>query len=83
MSGAMVGTVMVPVKFMRKYHFENYWLVYNLTGTVLIPWALAFGTVPNLIALYRQLPAGALVVRPHLRLAGASRPHWADCAFLG
>src|SRR5712692_4805654 len=64
MSGAMVGSAMVPIRFMRKYQFENYWAVYNLMGTVLIPWGLAFAAVPNLLGVYRQLPASTLLMPP-------------------
>ena len=64
MSGAMVGTAMVPIRFMRKYQFENYWSVYNLFATIPIPWCLAFATVPNLLGVYSQLPASTLIMPP-------------------
>jgi len=62
MSGTMVGCAMVPIRFMRQYKFENYWTIYNLVATCLIPWALAFATIPNLLGVYRQLPLRTLLV---------------------
>jgi L-rhamnose-H+ transport protein len=61
-SGAMAGSALAPIKFMRKYAFENYWVVHSLIGTVVVPWALAFGTVPDLLGVYRSLPASVLMV---------------------
>ncbi|MCW5982029.1 MAG: hypothetical protein KIT09_28345 [Bryobacteraceae bacterium] len=61
-SGAMAGSALTPIKFMRRYRFENYWVVHSLTGTVLIPWALAFLAVSNLLGVYRSLPASALLL---------------------
>ncbi len=63
-SGAMAGSALTPIKFMRRYQFENYWVVHSLTGTVLIPWALAFATIPNLLDVYRQLPVTSLLLPP-------------------
>ncbi|MGA8216856.1 MAG: L-rhamnose/proton symporter RhaT [Candidatus Sulfotelmatobacter sp.] len=61
-SGTMVGCAMAPIRFMRSYRFENYWALYNLVATVLIPWGLAFATIPNLLGVYRQLPLHTLLV---------------------
>ncbi len=62
MSGTMVGCAMLPIRFMRKYRFENYWAIYNLVATCLIPWGLAFATIPNLLGVYKQLPFTTLLV---------------------
>jgi len=63
-SGAMAGSVMTPIKFMRRYQFEHYWMVFGLTGTVLIPWTLAYVTVPGLFRIYGQLPWHVLLLPP-------------------
>jgi L-rhamnose-H+ transport protein len=63
-SGAMAGSVMTPMKFMRKYRFEHYWVVYTLTGMVLIPWALAVMAVPDLLGTYNLLRWRVLVLPP-------------------
>jgi L-rhamnose-H+ transport protein len=63
-SGAMAGNVLTPIKFMRKYRFENYWLIHSLVGTVIIPWALAIATIPGLFRVYSHLPWSTLLVPP-------------------
>src|SRR5581483_4784060 len=63
-SGIMAGSTLSPIKFMRRYKFENYWLIHSLVGTVVIPWALALFTIPNLLHLYAKLPLSELVLPP-------------------
>jgi L-rhamnose-H+ transport protein len=64
LSGVMAGSALSPIKFVRKYRFENYWLIYGLTGTVVIPWALALGVTPHLFRMYSQLPWQVLLMPP-------------------
>jgi L-rhamnose-H+ transport protein len=63
-SGVMAGSALSPIKFVRKYRFENYWLVDSLTGTVAIPWALALIVTPHLFSVYSQLPWKVLLLPP-------------------
>jgi L-rhamnose-H+ transport protein len=63
-SGVMAGCVLAPIKFVRKYRFENYWLIYGAVGTVVIPWVLALSTTPNLLRLYSQLPRNVIILPP-------------------
>jgi len=64
LSGLMAGSALSPIKFVRKYRFENYWLIYGLTGTVVIPWALALSVTPHLVTVYSQLPWKVLLLPP-------------------
>lgn len=68
-SGVMAGSALTPIKFMRGYRFENYWLVHSLTGTVALPWLLAFWAVPNLRAVYAGVAAGDLLRPPLFALS--------------
>lgn len=63
-AGTMAGGALTPTKFMRSYQFEHYWIIFAVTGTAIIPWGLALGTIPNLFALYSQLPWKVLVLPP-------------------
>jgi L-rhamnose-H+ transport protein len=63
-SGVMAGSALSPIKFVRKYRFENYWLIYGLTGTVIIPWTLALVASPHLFSVYSQLPWKVLLLPP-------------------
>jgi L-rhamnose-H+ transport protein len=56
LSGVMAGSSLSPIKFIRKYRFENYWLIFGLVGTLIIPWCLALFSTPHLFKLYSQLP---------------------------
>lgn len=64
LSGVMAGSALSPIKFVRNYRFENYWLIYGLVGTVAIPWGLALGAAPHLFAVYSQLPWKVLLLPP-------------------
>jgi L-rhamnose-H+ transport protein len=64
LSGVMAGSALSPIKFIRKYQFENYWLIYALTGTVIIPWALALSLTPHLFHVYSPLPWKVLLLPP-------------------
>ena len=64
LSGVMAGSALSPIKFVRKYRFENYWLIYGLVGTVVIPWGLALVATPHLFEVYSQLPWRVLLLPP-------------------
>jgi L-rhamnose-H+ transport protein len=64
LSGVMAGSALSPIKFVRNYRFENYWLINGLTGTVVIPWALALSFTPHLFGVYSQLPWKTLLLPP-------------------
>jgi L-rhamnose-H+ transport protein len=64
LSGVMAGSALSPIKFVRKYRFENYWLIYGLTGTVVVPWALALIATPHLFGIYSQVPWKVLLLPP-------------------
>ena len=63
-SGVMAGSALSPIKFVRQYRFENYWLIDSLTGTVAIPWALALIVTPHLFSVYSHLPWKVLLLPP-------------------
>lgn len=77
LSGVMAGSALSPIKFVRKYRFENYWLIYGLTGTVVIPWALALSLTPHLVTVYSQLPWKVLLLPPVFALS------WGIASMLG
>jgi len=58
-AGLLAGNSMLPMKFVKRWQWENTWLVFSLVSLVLIPWALACGLVNGLGALYASLPASA------------------------
>ncbi|HUZ47219.1 MAG TPA: L-rhamnose/proton symporter RhaT [Terriglobia bacterium] len=46
------GSFAVPMKRASGWHWENIWLVYAVVGMILLPWMIAFGTIPHLMAIY-------------------------------
>ncbi len=54
--GVMQGSFALPMKFARRWAWENIWLVYSLVGLALIPWLAAFLLVPGLSAIYAATP---------------------------
>ncbi|HMK30061.1 MAG TPA: L-rhamnose/proton symporter RhaT [Terriglobales bacterium] len=60
LAGAMNGSFALPMKFTRKWAWENTWLVWTLFALFILPIALSFATVPDLMDLYRQPGAAAI-----------------------
>jgi L-rhamnose-H+ transport protein len=58
---AMQGSFVVPMKFTRKWAWENIWLIYSMLGLVLVPCAVALGTVPDLGLVYRSVSTSAFL----------------------
>lgn len=52
LSGVMQGTFPLPMKYAVRWKWENTWCVFAFFGFVLLPWLLAFMTVPHLPAVY-------------------------------
>jgi L-rhamnose-H+ transport protein len=55
------GAFMAPVKFIREWAWENYWLVFSLTSYLVIPWLIAVFTVPRLFEIYGGAAPAALI----------------------
>lgn len=61
LGGLLNGSFYAPAKRLSLWRWENIWLIYSIFGTVLIPWALAFATIPHLMAVYHDTPWSILV----------------------
>ena len=51
-AGSMLGTFAWPMKKISGWKWEHIWLVYSIWALIILPWSLAFITVPNLLSLY-------------------------------
>jgi L-rhamnose-H+ transport protein len=56
LAGMLSGNCMLPAKFIRRWPWENTWLVFSLISLVVLPWLLAALLVKNLAATYALLP---------------------------
>lgn len=53
--GIMVGNCMVPLKYMRRWRWENVWIIFSLVALVLVPWGIALARLPNLFSIYSNV----------------------------
>lgn len=60
-AGLLSGNCMLPMKFARRWPWENTWLVFSVVSLVILPWALALVMVDDVGAVYAALPAAAFV----------------------
>jgi len=61
-AGLMSGNCMLPMKFARRWKWENVWLVFSVVSLLILPWALAFGLVNRLLGVYSAVPVNAIYV---------------------
>lgn len=61
MAGLMAGDCMLPLKFSRKWRWENTWLIFSLVSLVILPWTLALLLVNHLFQTYGLLNASQYV----------------------
>ena len=61
-AGMVNGSFAAPTKYATRWKWENIWAVWAVVALFFSPWALAFATVPNLLAFYHQTNSGLLVL---------------------
>ena len=61
-AGLCSGNSMLPMKFARRWQWENTWLIFSLFSLVIIPWALAILLAGNLRGIYCSLLPGQLLL---------------------
>src|SRR4051794_29721072 len=52
-AGITQGAFATPMKLVRRWTFEHIWLVYSVIAFFLLPWVIAWVTVPHLGAVYQ------------------------------
>lgn len=60
LAGVMNSSFTVPMKFTRKWAWENTWLAWTLYALILLPIVVTFATIPSLGSVYSQ--AGSALV---------------------
>jgi L-rhamnose-H+ transport protein len=61
-AGLMAGDCMLPLKFNRKWRWENTWLIFSLVSLVVLPWTFALSLVHHLFQTYTELTAYQLAI---------------------
>jgi len=60
LGGFAAGSFYIPFKKVRSWAWESYWLVNGFFSWIIMPWLIAFITVPALMSVLRKAPAGSL-----------------------
>jgi L-rhamnose-H+ transport protein len=60
LGGVLNGSFAAPMKRLSGWRWENIWLVYAVSGLLLLPWIIAAATVPHLGGVFQQASGGAL-----------------------
>jgi L-rhamnose-H+ transport protein len=63
LAGAMAGVNLVPLKRIRVWKWENFWLLYSIVSLLIVPTCLAVLLIPHLLRIYMSVPAGT-ILRP-------------------
>jgi L-rhamnose-H+ transport protein len=69
LAGVGSGNCMLPMKFARRWKWENLWLVFSLVSLLVLPWSLALVLVKNLGSVYSSITPNQLLL-PFLLGAG-------------
>jgi L-rhamnose-H+ transport protein len=62
LAGAMNGSFTLPMKFTRKWAWENTWAIWTMLALFVFPLLLAYSTVPQLSSAYAQAGAGVVLM---------------------
>jgi len=52
LAGLSAGSSMLPMKFARRWQWENLWLVFSIVSLLILPWGLALLLVGDLSRIY-------------------------------
>jgi L-rhamnose-H+ transport protein len=52
-AGILNGSFATPTRFMDRWKWENVWALWAVFGMFILPWTIAFVTVPHLLASYQ------------------------------
>lgn len=58
--GFAAGSFYIPFKKVRNWAWESYWLVGGFFSWIIVPWIVAYLTVPDLITVLRGAPVSSL-----------------------
>jgi L-rhamnose-H+ transport protein len=61
-AGIITGSVLVPMRLMKTWPWENTWLLFAVCAYCMAPWVVTFLSVPNVLTVYQSVPSGILAV---------------------
>lgn len=60
-SGTSNESFALPMKYARRWKWENTWFMFSIVGILFLPWLMAFRFVPHLAEVYRSVPPHVIV----------------------
>src|SRR5579883_177678 len=60
-AGLLSGNCMLPMKFAKRWPWENIWLVFSGVSMLVLTWGLALIFIPNVRTVYSALPISAFM----------------------
>lgn len=60
LGGFAAGSFYIPFKKVRNWAWESYWLVNGVFSWIIMPWLIAFLTVPALCLVLREAPTASI-----------------------
>jgi len=61
-AGFVNGIFLLPMRYTRKWAWENVWLIFAILSTLIFPWIAALAAVPRLISIFRASSLSYLMV---------------------
>lgn len=61
-AGLFIGSGAWPMKLLKRFQFEHWWIIGMFVGLILIPWSVTLTCCPNAFKAYANVPARSLIV---------------------
>ena len=61
-AGLCMGSNAWPMKIMRKYKFEHWWLIGMFVGLIVLPWFVTLAFCPHALAAYSEVPIKVILL---------------------
>lgn len=59
-AGVCQGSFMLPMKWTKRWQWENTWLIFAFSAYLMCPWLIVLTTVPQAFAIYASVPSSTL-----------------------
>jgi L-rhamnose-H+ transport protein len=61
LAGLVNGIFLLPMRYTKKWAWENVWMFFSILSTVVFPWIAAWVAVPHLATVFRSVPLSAFL----------------------
>lgn len=61
LAGLVNGIFLLPMRYARKWEWENVWLIFAVLSTLVFPWVAGLAAVPHMAGIFSALPWQALL----------------------